>query len=86
MSPPVATDIPEATRVKSYDAAEDKERYPNVYLTLAVPRFPIYLFRNGVRGSWAADSILPAVSRPDSSLKGRRLLKIDPMASRFMRR
>ncbi|KAH5723270.1 hypothetical protein HBI17_248100 [Parastagonospora nodorum] len=34
---------------------------PNVYLALAVPKFPNYFVINGVRGSWAAGSILPAI-------------------------
>lgn len=33
---------------------------PNVYLSMAVPKFPNYFVVNGVRGNWAAGTALPS--------------------------
>lgn len=35
---------------------------PKVYLGLTVPKFPNYFVVNGVRGNWAAGTVLVTVS------------------------
>lgn len=44
---------------------------PQVYLGLAAPNFPNYFIVNGVRGNWAAGTVLITVSH--GSQFGRRI-------------
>lgn len=43
---------------------------PQVYLGLAVPKFPNYFIMNGPRANWANGSVLPSVSFSEQVFNG----------------
>lgn len=46
--------------VAGVNMADEFDPEPNVYLAVAVPKFPNYFVVNGVRGNWAAGTALPS--------------------------